>query len=186
MTLDAAIGDRANELDEAFADPSAFRLWYDVAAPRVYSYLVARLGDVTLAEELTQQTFVAAVDQRHRFDGRADSVTWLCGIAKHKLADHFRRLEREHRRQIRIELGTISGDDPGLPWRASEQRTEIQRVLAELPPAQRAALLFSDLDGLSVAEIGRLLGRSTGAAQSLITRAREGFRERYRGEAADV
>jgi RNA polymerase sigma-70 factor (ECF subfamily) len=185
MTLDAAIVERADELADAFADPTAFRRWYDVAAPRVYSYLIARTGEITLAEELTQQTFVAAIDQRHRFDGRADSVTWLCGIAKHKLADHFRRLEREHRRQIRIELGTVTTGDPEIPWRTSEQRTEIQRILAELPPAQRAALLFADLDGLPVAEIGRLLGRSTGAAQSLITRARENFRERYRGEASD-
>ena len=63
-----------------------------------------------LAEELAQQTFIAAVDQRSRYDGRSDTVTWLCGIARHKLADHFRTLEREERRRMRLEVRQIQLD----------------------------------------------------------------------------
>ena len=76
--------------------------------PRVYSYVLSRCGhDVELAEELTQRTFVAAVEQRWRFDGRSDITTWLCGIARHKLADHYRRAERDQRRQIQLEVREI-------------------------------------------------------------------------------
>ena len=93
----------ANELELALADNRAFEAWHRRTLPRVYGYLLSRCaGDVALAEELTQQTYVAAIDRKARFDGRSDTVVWLCGIARHKLADHFRSIEREERRQMRI------------------------------------------------------------------------------------
>ena len=73
MAQERAIESEPNELRLAFADEVAFRAWYDRAMPRVYAYLVSRSGgDRELAEELAQQTFVAAVSQRHGFDGRSD------------------------------------------------------------------------------------------------------------------
>src|SRR5262245_49670127 len=90
-----------NELQQALADDAAFSAWYGRSLPRLYSYLLSRCAnDTTLAEALSQQTFVAAIDLRARFDGRSDIVTWLCGIARHKLADHFRRAERDERRRM--------------------------------------------------------------------------------------
>jgi len=100
-----------NELQMALADDRAFESWHRRTLPRVYSYLLSRCaGDVTLAEELTQQTFIAAIDRRSRFDGRSDAITWLCGIARHKLADHFRAIEREERRQMQIQVRQIELD----------------------------------------------------------------------------
>ena len=135
-----------------------------------------------LAEELTQQTFVAAIDQRSRFDGRSDSVTWLCGIARHKLADHFRSIEREERRRIRMEIREIhldtEGDEPGV-----EDRLLIAETFRSLPPSQRAVLVFVVLDDLPVAEAARLLGKSRPATESLLFRARESFRRAYESEA---
>jgi RNA polymerase sigma-70 factor (ECF subfamily) len=167
-------------LASAFATDDAFRAWYERTLPRVYGFLLARTADVSLAEELSQQTFLAAIEQRRRFDGRADVVTWLCGIARHKLADHFRRLEREERRGRRAAIAELPMDAPD--WRADvEERDAIRDAVRQLPAAQRAVLLFVDLDGLSVPEAARLLGKSTGAAHSLLFRARESFRAVYRG-----
>jgi RNA polymerase sigma-70 factor (ECF subfamily) len=174
----------ANELDLALASDEGFRAWYDRTLPRVYSYLVSRTGDVTIAEELTQEAFIAALERPSRFDGRSDTVMWLCGIARHKLADHFRRAEREERRAGRFavaEITTARMDD----WQRVEERQAIEEALLRLPAAQRAVLLFVDLDGLSVAEAGRLIGRSHGAAQSLLFRARQAFRAIVDGEARD-
>ena len=92
MTARTIVSDGVDELQRALADDAGFESWYRRSLPRVYAYLMSRGGgDVALAEDLTQQTFVAAIDQRSRFDGRSDTITWLCGIARHKLADHFRR-----------------------------------------------------------------------------------------------
>src|ERR1700686_1018856 len=108
MTERAAVADGVDELEVAFATDGAFESWYRRTVPRVYSYLLARCGnDPTLAEELTQQTFIAAIGRRSRYDGRSDTVTWLCGIARHKLADHFRVVEREERRRMRLEVREI-------------------------------------------------------------------------------
>src|SRR3954451_20698406 len=104
MTARTSSVETTNELREALASNDAFDRWYRRTVPRVYSYLLSRCGgDTALAEDLTQQTFVAAIDQRAAFDGRSEIVTWLCGIARHKLADHFRSVERQERR--RMELG---------------------------------------------------------------------------------
>jgi RNA polymerase sigma-70 factor (ECF subfamily) len=171
-----------NELQLALADDRAFESWHRRTLPRVYSYLLSRCSrDVALAEELTQQTFVAAIDQRSRFDGRSDSVTWLCGIARHKLADHFRLIEREKRRQIRMEIREIpldtEGDRPEL-----DERMLIAETFRALPPSQRAVLVFVVLDDLSVAQAARLLGKSRLATESLLFRARESFRRAYESE----
>ena len=111
MTARTIASDGVDELQTALADDAGFEAWYRRSLPRVYSYLVSRSGgDVALAEDLTQQTFIAAIDQRSRYDGRSDTITWLCGIARHKLADHFRAIERDERRQMRMEVRQIELD----------------------------------------------------------------------------
>ena len=143
-------------------------------------------GDRDLAEELTQQAFVAAVAQRHSFDGRSDGVTWLCGIARHKLADHFRRRVRDEQRQFQLEVREITTTGDAKAWSAADERDAITAALERLTVAQRAALLFADLDDLPVRDVARLIGRSTGATQSLITRARANFRRAYGKEPIDA
>lgn len=170
-------------LADVFASEAAFDSWYETALPRVYGYVFTRCGrDPDLAEDLTQLTFVEAVRGRTSFDGRADSVTWLCAIARHKLADHYRRLDREDRRQLRLieqERGAVPTQ--GLPV---EEREAISAALATLPALQRAVLLFTALDGLSVRQTAELIDRSESATESLLHRARESFRRAYAREGA--
>jgi RNA polymerase sigma-70 factor, ECF subfamily len=167
---------RAARFRSVFGDESAFRAWYDAALPRVFGYLFDRSGAVrSVAEELTQETFIEAVRVRNRFDGRSDEMTWLVAIARHKLADHYRRLAREERRHLRLVAGR-SDDRTEDPWRALETQREVLDALARLPAMQRAVLVLHYMDGLPVAEIGRELGKSEGAVESLMSRGREGFR----------
>ncbi|HEX2753858.1 MAG TPA: RNA polymerase sigma factor [Candidatus Limnocylindrales bacterium] len=178
--------ENANELQAALGSDAAFEAWYRRSLPRVFSYVLSRCGnDVTLAEELSQQTFVAAIGQRARFDGRSDSVTWLCGIARHKLADHFRALEREERRRMHLEVRQIQLSDSDLHGPGLDDRAAIGDALRSLPAAQRAVLAFVVLDDLPVAAAARLMGKSTAATQSLLHRARESFRQAYLGESDD-
>jgi len=185
VTSDTRVVESGRDLRAALADDAAFEAWYRQTVTRVYSYLASRcLGDEDLAQELTQQTYIAAVTGRARFDSKSDQVTWLCGIARHKLADHFRRLERDEKRHLsmtvrELALGAGSGE-----WAAVEDRAAIADAMRTLPAAQRAVLTFVALDGLPVADAARLLGKSFGATQSLLARAREGFRRAY-GQEAD-
>ena len=177
--------DGVNELRNALASDDAFEAWYGRTAPRVRAYLLTRCGDdAVLADELLQETVIAAIDRRSRFDGRSDVVAWMCGIARHKLADHFRRLEREERRRIQLQVQEIeferSAREGGL-----EDRTAIVEAIAALPAAQRAVLTFAVLDDRPIVEVARLIGRSSSATESLLHRARAGFKRAYRGEAFD-
>jgi RNA polymerase sigma-70 factor (ECF subfamily) len=186
MTARTTVEDSVDELQRALADDAAFDSWYRRTLPRVYSYLVSRTGgDVSLAEDLTQQTFVAAIDQRSRFDARSDTVTWLCGIARHRLADHFRAIERDERRQRRMEVREIHLDENRRSELGIEDRTMIGEALRSLPASQRAVLAFVVLDDLPVAEAARLMGRSRSATESLLFRARDSFRRAYAAEDRD-
>ena len=138
MTTRAAVDAETNELQAALSSDGAFESWYRRTLPRVYSYLLSRGGnDVELAEELTQQTFIAAVQGRSQFDGRSDTVTWLCAIARHKLADHFRVLEREQRRRARLELREIRMGSPDRRAPSLDDRAAIAEALGSLPPHSR-------------------------------------------------
>ncbi|HET8930336.1 MAG TPA: sigma factor, partial [Acidimicrobiales bacterium] len=67
---------------------------YDSAVSEVYGYLLARCGSVVVAEDLTSETFMAAVDAVRRGTVPELSVAWLIGVARHKLVDHWRRTGR--------------------------------------------------------------------------------------------
>jgi RNA polymerase sigma-70 factor (ECF subfamily) len=184
MTSDAIVDASRQDWFADLTDEVAFRGWYERHLPPVYSYLVSRcLGDADLAEELAQETFIAAIRGRARFDGRSDAVTWLVGIARHKLADHFRRSERDERRRLRVQVREVQLDRDRATWRHLEQRVLIAEAMRALPAPQRAVLTFVALDDLPVADAARLMGRSFGATQSLLARAREAFRRVYEAEA---
>jgi RNA polymerase sigma-70 factor (ECF subfamily) len=186
MTARTMASDGVDELQKALADDAGFESWYRRSLPRVYSYLVSRGGgDVALAEELTQQTFIAAIDQRSRYDGRSDTITWLCGIARHKLADHFRGIERDERRRMRMEVRQIEMGEGSQARLGLEDRSMIAEILRSLPASQRAVLVFVVLDDLPVAEAARLLGKSRAATESLLFRARDSFRRAYDAESRD-
>ena len=70
---------------------------YDVALPDVYGYLLRRCGSIAIAEDLTSETFVAAVDAVRRNRVPSLTMVWLIGVARHKLVDHWRRMERAQR-----------------------------------------------------------------------------------------
>jgi RNA polymerase sigma-70 factor (ECF subfamily) len=150
---------------------------YDEALPHVYGYLLARCRDVTLAEDLTAEAFLAAVVATRRPDAPAPSVPWLIGVARHKLADHWRRLEREER-GLRLLDGAESED----PWDETIDAIRARTVLAELGPHHQAALTLRYLDGLPVPEVAGCLGRTVHATEALLVRARAAFRRCYREE----
>jgi RNA polymerase sigma-70 factor (ECF subfamily) len=171
--------DRPTTLPALVADEAAFRDWYDLVLPRVYRFLLARCaGDVALAEDLTQQTFVEAVRRRYQYDTRSDVVTWLCAIGRSKLVDHHRRLGRDRHRRLRLVSGWSDVDQPS---RGTEERAVVQEALEQLTGEERLVLVLRHLDELPVKDIARLIGRSSRATDSLLVHAREAFRRVYRG-----
>jgi RNA polymerase sigma-70 factor (ECF subfamily) len=156
---------------------------YDDALPEVYGYLLSRCGQRALAEDLTAETFLAAVSACQRSVAPELSIAWLIGVARHKLADHWRRVAREERG-----MRVVAGErvEPEDPW---DERLDVmvaRDVLERLGPHHRAALTLRYLDGLPVAEVADCLDRTVHATEALLVRARHAFRARYdegRGDA---
>jgi RNA polymerase sigma-70 factor (ECF subfamily) len=152
---------------------------YDDALPHVYGYLLARCGDAGLAEDLTAESFLAAVQAARKPGALDPSIPWLIGVARHKLADHWRQVEREQRG-----LGLLDREPPGAddPWEATVNRIRAREVLGQLGVHHRAALTLRYLDGLPVREVARHLDRTVHATEALLVRARAAFRRIYEGQ----
>lgn len=173
--------ERAKDFPSVLADERAFRAWYDRTLPTVYSFVLYRVGGRgPLAIELTQEAFVEAIRSADRFDGRSSSLTWICAIARHRIADHFRRQVRlDHRIVPLVSVSTEHQPDPH-DWEAvSDERGVVLRALSTLPSEQASALALHYLDGLSVPEISRLIHKGEKAVESLLSRARVNFRRAY-------
>ncbi|GEL17901.1 RNA polymerase sigma factor [Pseudonocardia asaccharolytica] len=149
---------------------------YDAALPEVYGYLLARCGRRALAEDLTAETFLAALQTCRRHPPAVLTTGWLIGIARHKLVDHWRALDREERG-----LRAVGGDAPDHtdPWDDELDVLLAREVLAAQSAVHRAVLTFRYLDGLSVGEVADVLGRSVRATEALLARARAAFRRTY-------
>jgi len=151
---------------------------YDAALPSVYGYLLSRCGSRPLAEDLTAETFLAAVDAARRSPPTQLSTAWLVGTARHKLVDHWRRTAREERGLRLVHEPAADHDDP---WDAQLDQLRARAVLSRLGAHHRAALTLRYLDDLPVPEVAAVLGRSLHATEALLVRARAAFRRAYEG-----
>jgi RNA polymerase sigma-70 factor (ECF subfamily) len=151
---------------------------YRGALPHVFGYLLSRCGSVSLAEDLTAETFMTAVAATREPDAPEPTVAWLVGVARHKLVDHWRRGERERRTAA---LAAQPGDALDDPWEVWLDADAAHTALRRLNAYQRAALTLRYLDGLPVAEVALHLGRSLTATETLLARARAALRRVYEG-----
>ena len=149
---------------------------------------VALRSGAALAEDLTAETLLAAVDAvPARRPRRRSRCPWLVGVARHKLVDHWRRQAREERglRAVgdaadaagRTATTTTLGHPPG--------RIPRPHTLARLSPLHRAVLTLRYLDDLPVPDVAALVDRSVHATEGLLVRARAAFRRAYGAEEAD-
>ena len=171
---DRAVAEAATPRSAGLADPAAFRRFYEEALPYVFGYFMNRCGrDVAVAEDLTQETFLAAVREIRRGSPVSAALPWVLGIARNKLVDHYRREERRERKLSLAWEAARTEDLP--PWDDASLGRAVE-VLDQVAPAQRAALVLRYVDGLGVGEVAAALGRSAHATESLLARGRDSFR----------
>ena len=134
------------------------------------------------AEEVWQETWLGAVASLTSYRGRSGFFTWLGGIARRKIADHYRRCGHdpvELFSNVSAEHLTSLMDAGPLPEQILQQqatRTRVVEALAVLPEEYCTALTARYADEGSVEEVARLLGKSYKATESLLSRARAAFR----------
>jgi RNA polymerase sigma-70 factor (ECF subfamily) len=163
-------------------DEQAWRTWYEESFAELAAYVTWRCaGQGDLAEEVVQDTWLTAVRRIGDFDPQQGSFAgWLRGIAANLLRNHFRRRrqERKHVQALDRE-GPITGSVETALER-QEQAEQIACALTLLPKHYEAVLRAKYLEERSVADIAEAWSETAKTIESLLTRARQAFREAYR------
>jgi RNA polymerase sigma-70 factor (ECF subfamily) len=170
-------GDDLELAHRAAHDPDAFTELYHRHLPGIYRYHMARTGHVQEAEDLTAQTFLTALESIRSFRGQGSFVSWLFGIASHKLADHF----RQSRVELPLEDAEHLHSPAPLPEEEALQRQELARVaqvLRLISPERAEALVLCLFGGLSLAEVAQSVGKSEAAVKMLVHRGLCDLQER--------
>ena len=154
-------------------DSEAFGQLYDHYQLSVYRFLYYRLGSVTLAEDLTSETFFRALRgmASFRWQGK-DFGAWLMTIARNLTMDHY----KSGRTRLEFTTEDMSAHDavtegPESEVLASLTNETLLRALRDLPTEQQECLVMRFLQGLSIAETAQVLDRSEGAVKQLQLRA---------------
>ena len=172
--------------------------WVDQHGDFLFRFAVLRVRGSEVAQDLVQETFVAALGARDRFAGRSAEKSWLVGILKHKLIDHFRRTTREcvlddvgQLEDAREDEGvfdqnghwksnlTAPKEWPNDPSSLLEQKEFweiLNRGLSVLPPRMARAFALREIDGLSAEAICQILNVTSAHLYVILHRARRQLR----------
>jgi RNA polymerase sigma-70 factor (ECF subfamily) len=157
-------------------DEGAFDEFFGDYFPRLFRFAVLRLRDPDAAEDIVQTSLIAAVRHLGSWRGEATLFTWLCTICRREIGAWEKRTSR------RVTV-SIAEDDPGLRAALESIGADtgriVQLVLDHLPPRYSRALEWKYLEDLSVDDIAARLRCTPKAAESLLTRAREAFRDAF-------
>jgi len=179
------------EINSQIENPES---WVDQYGDFLYHFTLSRIKDPSIAEDLVQETFLAALKARKNFQGRSTARTWLIAILKHKIVDHIRKQVREHTSdKVESMLNTAANDpvdssfndegdwrirpskwaiDPMKLYEQKEFMDILYQCLGELPERQAEAFMMREIDGLSTDEICKLLNISATNSWVILYRAR--------------
>ncbi len=156
--------------------------WLAEHGDLLYAYALQRVGRPETAEDLVQETLLAAMSSWSRFKGDASVSTWLVGILRHKILDELRRRGRG---PITLEEGPTPGFKDGYweerqsAWadiapgpEAEEARAIIHRCLGEMTEPMRLAFILREIDGLSSRMVCEVLGVTPTNLWTLVHRAK--------------
>ena len=170
----------------AAGDIKAFEELYRRHFRRVYALSLRMTGDITEAEDLTQETFTHLYKNIGSFRGESAFTTWLHRMTVNQVLMHFRK------RKSRPEFITEEGETPVQIVQGTENprampvvdRIALENAITKLPPGYRSVFVLHDVEGYEHGEIANMLGISEGTSKSQLHKARLKLREMIREQAA--
>jgi RNA polymerase sigma factor (sigma-70 family) len=171
-------------------DDGALEALYDRYGKAAYSLARRILTDELLAQDVVQEVFLSLWRNARQFDaGRGTVATYLLSMTHHRAVDVVRREENLRRRRTSDEVLEFEPDPaPGVEAEAeaAERRAEVRAALAQLPPAQRAALALAYFGGYTQREVASLVGVPLGTVKTRMAagmrKLKEALREAGREE----
>ena len=145
-------------------------------------YLNGIVGDICLAEELTEDVFVKLVIKRPRFFGHSTFKTWLYTVGRNVARDYFRRCKRQ---AVPLEECVDLTDEEKELERSyiiREGRIAVHRAMTRLKPEYRQILWLVYFEDFSLSQAARIMGKTTHNVQTLVCRARKALKEKLTQE----
>lgn len=169
-------------------------LWVDLYGDVLFRFALARVSDRGAAEDLVQETFLAALRSGDRFKGRSSEKTWMFAIIKHKIVDYYRKKKtRGTAVDTLADVNSVDrffdakshwhaqpshwSVDPGKAQEAREFLDHLYRCLAGLPQRNAEAFIYREIDGLSTRQICKRLDITASNCWVMLYRARVLLRE---------
>jgi RNA polymerase sigma-70 factor (ECF subfamily) len=179
VTDEAALLERARSYD-----PAALTALYDRYAPKIFAYIYRRVGDATLAEDLTSELFVRVVRAVQNERAWRNSFTaWLYRIAHNLVVDHYRRESSEPFLSL-DEARLASDDDPAAAAEDAQTHERLGAAIRRLTPEQQQVLALRFGEGLTARETAQIVDKTTGAVEALQRRALASLRRILAGDAS--
>jgi RNA polymerase sigma-70 factor (ECF subfamily) len=172
-------------------DEAAFEEFFETYFSGLYRFALTRLDrNADAAEDVVQATLCKAITKLGTYRGEAALFTWLCTFCRHEISAYHGRHQRsvqetpliEDTPEIRAALesiGMANVDAPDERLRRQELARLVRVTLDSLPPRYGDALEWKYIQELSVSDIAARLGVGPKAAESLLTRARQAFRDGF-------
>lgn len=169
--------------------------WLDCHGDYLYRYALVRVRESVVAEDLLQETLLAAVRCYQAHAGRSSERTWLVGIMKHKVIDYFRQLARQAQFQFTLADDEAEWFEESGPWQghwredraptswpiqALESREfweTLERCVSQLPPQMSIAFTLREIDGFTSTEICEILNVTPNNLWVLLHRSRRKLRQ---------
>jgi len=187
---------KTNPDSQPLLDPT---YWLEHHGDYLYRYALTRVRDAAVAEDLVQETLLAAINAYQDHEGRSSERTWLVGIMRHKIVDYFRRLARTPEFQMSSDEGSedVNWFEQTGAWRghwreyqapvswpvdaialleSKEFWETLERCLSCLSPQMAAAFTLREIEGLSSDEICEILGVTANNLWVLLHRGRAKLR----------
>lgn len=136
----------------------------------VYHFLYSMCRDESLTEDLTQETFLKAIESIHRFDGSCKISTWLCQIAKHLLYQHWTRCKNYT--FVELDESLEDGSDTERQAMNRMELSDLWGKVQSLPENMKQVVQLRILSDFSFKEIGQMLGKSENWARVTFYRAK--------------
>jgi RNA polymerase sigma-70 factor (ECF subfamily) len=159
-------------IERAKKDPVAFGLLYERYVDRIYQYIFYRTGNRQDAEDLTARTFFRALAKIDGYTYRGVPFSaWLYRIAHNSVANWHR--DRRHRKLIPLDELVLKTPGRRAPERLVEENERdhtLRQAISRLSGDRQQLLILKFAEGMSNAEIGKVMGRSEGAIKSLYHR----------------
>jgi RNA polymerase sigma-70 factor (ECF subfamily) len=163
-------------------DQKAISELYKRHVQNIYRYIYYRVGDVNMAEDLTADVFLRALEGLAGFTYRGVPFSaWLYRIAHARVMDHFRQQARRELLPLDERL-VATGKGPQATVEARLDCEELQSAIAQLTTDQQQVIILKFVEGLSNAEAARILGKTEGAVKALQHRALNSLQRTMRRE----